>query len=476
MDFDDLILNLVHLLRSDAEALAFWRCRLVHVLVDEYQDTNRAQYELLRLLCQESRNLTVVGDDDQAIYAFRGADVRNILEFQRDFPDATVVRLEQNYRSTQPILDVAHHVISRNQHRMAKRLWTARVGGARPVLVLAPNDAAEAAFVADEVLTLSESEGRPFSDFAILYRTNAQSRCYERALMERRIPYYLVGGLRFWDRREVRDVIAYLRFLMNPADAVSFDRIANVPRRRISERTAQATIAAASDGGMSILEACALADQIPVRADARRALAAFHAEIAPLAAEVGCRRPSELIQLVIQRCSLAEHYDDGTPAGRARLNNLVELRSLAEDYDHLPTDRALDRFLTDVALASGADETDGGKDRVTLITLHMAKGLEYPVVFLTGLEEGILPHERALTDEGGLEEERRLCYVGITRAQRRLYLTTSGLRTIFSRSVTLASSQFLHDVPPELFDLVELDGHHATSLAAQVRRAREVSA
>jgi len=477
MDFDDLILNLVQLFRTDAEALDHWRRRFVHVLVDEYQDTNRAQYELLRLLCRESRNLTVVGDDDQAIYAFRGADVRNILEFQRDFPDAAVVRLEQNYRSTQPILDLAHHIISRNQRRMAKRLWTARAGGARPVLVLAPDDLAEAAFVADEILALAESEGRPFSDFAILYRTNAQSRCYERALMERRVPYHLVGGLRFWDRREVRDVVAYLRFLVNPSDAVSFDRIANVPRRRISERTAQAAITAASDGGMSILEVCGLADQVPVRADARRALAAFHAEVAPLAAEVGRRRPAELIQLVIRGCNLAEHYDDGTPAGRARLDNLVELRSLAESYDRLAADRALDRFLTDVALASGADEADGARDRVTLITLHMAKGLEYPVVFLTGLEDGILPHERALADEGGLEEERRLCYVGITRAQRRLYLTTSGVRTIFARSVTLASSQFLHDVPPELFDLVELDGHRASSLAARVRRAtREASA
>jgi DNA helicase-2/ATP-dependent DNA helicase PcrA len=476
MDFDDLILNLVQLFRVDAEALDHWRRRFAHVLVDEYQDTNRAQYELLRLLCQESRNLTVVGDDDQAIYAFRGADVRNILGFQRDFPDAAVVRLEQNYRSTQPILDLAHHVISRNRQRLAKRLWTSRVGGAKPVLVLAPDDRTEAAFVADEILALAESEGRPFSDFAILYRTNAQSRCYERALMERRVPYHLVGGLRFWDRREVRDVIAYLRFLVNPSDAVSFDRIANVPRRRISERTAGAAIAAASDGGMSILEVCGLADQVPVRPDAQRALAAFHAELAPLAAEIGRRRPAELIQLVIRRCNLAEHYDDGTPAGRARLDNLVELRSLAEGYDRLAVERALDRFLTDVALASGADEADGARDRVTLITLHMAKGLEYPVVFLTGLEDGILPHERALADEGGLEEERRLCYVGITRAQRRLYLTTSGVRTIFARSVTLASSRFLHDVPPETFDLVELDGHRASSLAASVRRARGASA
>jgi DNA helicase II / ATP-dependent DNA helicase PcrA len=470
MDFDDLLLNLVHLLRGDAEVLREWRGRFDHVLVDEYQDTNRVQYELLRLLCDEHRNLAVVGDDDQSIYAFRGADVRNILDFERDFEDAAVVKLEQNYRSTQAILDVAHHVIRRNRERTQKRLWTARGQGTRPVLLLAPDDGAEAAFVGDEILALEQSEGWAHSDFAVLYRTNAQSRAFEKALMARRVPYHLVGGLRFWDRREVKDAVAYLRFLANPSDAVSFDRIANVPRRRVSEKTVQAAIAAAADGGVSILDVCGVPSQVPVRAEAQEALGAFHGQVAPLAAEVGRRKPHELLQLVIRRCNLSEHYDDGSPAGRARLDNLVELRELAQDYERHPAARGLERFLTDIALTSGADDADGARDRVTLITLHMAKGLEYPVVFLTGLEDKMLPHERAFEEAGGLEEERRLCYVGITRAQRRLYLTVAGARTIFARTVALASSQFLHDIPPDLLELVELDGHRSHGIARRVRK------
>ncbi len=469
MDFDDLLLNLVHLLRADAEVLDEWRGRFGHVLVDEYQDTNRVQYELLRLLCDGHRNLAVVGDDDQSIYGFRGADVRNILDFERDFTDATVVKLEQNYRSTQAILDVAHSVICRNQERTRKRLWTARGQGRRPVLLLAPDDGAEAAFVGDEIQALQQSEGWLHSDFAILYRTNAQSRSFEKALLARRIPYHLVGGLRFWDRREVKDAVAYLRFLANPSDAVSFDRIANVPKRRLSERTAQAAIAAAADGGVSILDVCGVPSQVPVRPEAQEALGAFHAQVAPLAADASRRRPHELVQLVIRRCNLAEHYDDGTPAGRARLDNLAELRELAQDYERYAPAKGLERLLTDIALTSGADETSS-RERVTLITLHMAKGLEYPVVFLTGLEEGMLPHERAFQEAGGLEEERRLCYVGITRAQRRLYLTVASTRTVFARTVALAASPFLQDIPAALLELVELDGHRAHGVAARVRR------
>ena len=469
MDFDDLLLNLVRLLRTDAEVRDEWRARFDHALVDEYQDTNRVQYELLRLLCDGHRNLAVVGDDDQSIYAFRGADVRNILGFERDFADATVVKLEQNYRSTQAILDVAHHVICRNQERTQKRLWTARGEGRRPVLLLAPDDGAEAAFVGDEILALQQSEGWAHSDFAILYRTNAQSRSFEKALMARRIPYHLVGGLRFWDRREVKDAVAYLRFLANPTDAVSFDRIANVPKRRLSEKTAQAAIAAAADGGVSILDICGIPAQVPVRAEAQEALATFHAQVGPIVAEVGRRRPHELLQLLIRHCNLSEHYDDGTPAGSARLDNLVELRELAQDYERYAPAKALERMLTDIALTSGADDTDP-RERVTLITLHMAKGLEYPVVFLTGLEDKMLPHERAFEEPGGLEEERRLCYVGITRAQRRLYLTVANARTIFAKTVALASSQFLLDIPGELLDLVELEGHRAHVVAARVRK------
>jgi DNA helicase II / ATP-dependent DNA helicase PcrA len=470
MDFDDLILNLVHLWRENPAVLAEWRGRFEQVLVDEYQDTNRAQYEMLIQLAGDHRNLTVVGDDDQSIYAFRGADVRNILGFQRDFPDAKVVKLEQNYRSTQAILDVAHAVIKRNPERSEKRLWTDEGQGRKPVLLLAPDDGEEARFAAAEIAALVENDSHGHSDFAILYRTNAQSRAFERALLEQRIPYNLVGGLRFWDRREVKDVVAYLRFLVNPADAVSFDRVANVPKRRISDKTVQAAIGAAADGGTSILEMCGTAAQVPARPEAQEALARFHAEVAPLLVEAATRKPGELVQLVIRRCNLAEHYDDGTAGAPARLNNLEELREIARGYDRYAPPRGLERMLTDIALTADLDDLDESRQRVTLITLHMAKGLEFPVVFLTGLEDKLLPHERAFAEPRGLEEERRLCYVGITRARHRLYLTVANVRTLFGKPVSLAPSQFLYNIPSELMHLVELEGHGSQGIVGHFAR------
>jgi len=470
MDFDDLILNLVHLWKENEAVRDEWRGRFDQVLVDEYQDTNRAQYEMLIQLAGGHRNLTVVGDDDQSIYAFRGADVRNILGFQRDFPDAKVVKLEQNYRSTQAILDAAHAVIRRNPERSEKRLWTDEGQGRKPVLLLAPDDAEEARFVAAEIAALVENDSHGHSDFAILYRTNAQSRAFERALLEQRIPYNLVGGLRFWDRREVKDVVGYLRFLVNPSDAVSFDRVANVPKRRISDKTVQAAIGAAADGGTSILEMCGTAAQVPARPEAQEALARFHAEVAPLLIEAATRKPSELVQLVIRRCNLAEHYDDGTAGAPARLNNLEELREIARGYDRHPAPRGLERMLTDIALTADLDDLDESRQRVTLITLHMAKGLEFPVVFLTGLEDKLLPHERAFAEPRGLEEERRLCYVGITRARSRLYLTVANVRTLFGKPVNLAPSQFLYDIPSELLHLVELDGHRSQGVVGHFAR------
>src|SRR5207237_420529 len=306
---------------------------------------------------------------------------------------------------------------------------------------------------------------------AIIYRPSAQSRGFARSLISPRSLYHLVGGMRFWDRREVKDAVAYLRFLANPPVAVSFDRIANVPKRRISEKTAQAAIGAAADGGVSILEACGAPAQVPVRVEAQEALARFHADVAPLVAEVGRRKPHDLLQLLIRGCNLPEHYDDGSPAGRARLENLADLRDIAEGYQRYQPAKGLERLLTDVALTAGADDVDGKRERVTLITLHMVKGLEYPVVFLTGLEDKMLPHERAFQETGGLAEERRLCYVGITRAQRRLYLTAANTRTIFAKSVALASSQFLQDVPRGMLELVQLEGHRSHALAQRLQAA-----
>lgn len=472
MDFDDLLLNLVHLWRAHPAVLAQWRERFDQVLVDEYQDTNRAQYEMLLALAGGHRNLCVVGDDDQSIYAFRGADVGNILGFNADFPEAKVVKLEQNYRSTQAILDCAHAVIRRNPARADKRLWTERVTGRLPVLVLAPDDGVEAEFVAAEIAALVENDGAGYNDFAILYRTNAQSRAFERALLAQRVPYNLVGGMRFWDRREVKDVVSYLRFLVNPSDAVSFDRICNVPKRRISEKTAQAAIGAAADAGGSIMDVLATVAHVPVRPEAQDALAMFHADLLPVLTEVRLRRPSDLVALLIRHCNLAAHYDDGTAGARNRLDNLEELQQLAASYDRLPPSRGLERFLTDIALTSDTDSIDETRQRVTLITLHMAKGLEYPVVFLTGLEDKLLPHERAFSEARGLEEERRLCYVGITRARSRLYMTVANVRTLFGKAINLAPSQFLYDIPGSMVQLVELDDHRSGGIAAHLKKAK----
>ncbi len=469
MDFDDILVNAVRLLEENAQVREGWQARFTQILVDEYQDTNRAQYRFLSLLAGRHRNLTVVGDDDQSIYSFRGADARNILDFQRDYPDARVVKLEQNYRSTQAILDAAHAVIERNPRRAPKRVWSDLGRGRRPVLVLAGDDDREAGYVVDEIAAIARTEGRPWGDFAVLFRTNAQARSFERALLGSRIPYNLVGGMRFWDRREVKDVIAYLRFLANPLDAVSFDRIANVPRRRISDRTAQAVIAAAAGSGMSLLDVCGMPSSAGVRPDAEAALTRFHAEVAPLAAEAATRRPSELVQLLLRRTGLAAHYDDGTRGGAARLDSLEEIGRIAAGYDSIPPPRGLGRMLTDLALASDTDELDERGRRVTLITLHMAKGLEWPVVFLTGLEDRVLPHERAFTEAGGLEEERRLCYVGMTRARELLYLTAVGVRHLFGKAVRLAPSQFLRDLPPGSVELVELEGHRSHGVAARLR-------
>jgi DNA helicase II / ATP-dependent DNA helicase PcrA len=470
MDFDDILVQVVRLLEDHAEIREHWQRHFTQVLVDEYQDTNRAQYRFLSLVAGAHRNLTVVGDDDQSIYAFRGADVRNILEFQRDHPDAKVVKLEQNYRSTQSILDAAHRVIERNPQRASKQLWSDLGRGSRPVLVLAEDDEREADYVVGEIEALARGQGRSFGDFAVLFRTNTQSRSFERALTAARVPYNLVGGLRFWDRREVKDVVAYLRFLANPLDAVSFDRIANVPKRRISERTVQAAIGAAADGGMSLLDVCGMPAATDLKPDAREALLGFHRDVAPLAAEAATLKPSELVQLLYRRVGLAAIYDDGTRAGGLRLDNLEEIRRLATEYDRLTAPRGLERFLTDLALMGDSDDLDERRRRVTLITLHMAKGLEWPVVYLTGLEDKVLPHERAFAEKGGLEEERRLCYVGMTRAQELLYLTAVNVRHLFGKAVNLSPSQFLGDLSPELLELVELDGHWSGTVAARFRR------
>ncbi|HVH63314.1 MAG TPA: UvrD-helicase domain-containing protein [Candidatus Dormibacteraeota bacterium] len=461
LDFDDLIMKLVELYTDDAEALAKWRDRFRHVLVDEYQDTNHAQYVLVNLLAQEHRNVAVVGDDDQSIYRFRGADIRNILDFKKDYPDAKVVHLEQNYRSSQAILDTAYSVIRSNPERAPKRLWTDRAGGERVVATQAYNEVEEAEFVADEIERLRKTEGRGYSDFAVLYRTNAQSRAFEDVLARRRIPYRLVGGIRFWERREVKDLVAYMRFCFNPQDAISFSRIVSVPARKIGTVTVDAVNSYAREAEADILSILADPGRVPgVPKTAVGPLQGFRAQIESVRSTMGVLRPSELVDHVIEVMGLRAHYLDGTPQGEARIENLNELRGLAESFDDRDPAQGLADFLEEVALVSDVDAYDENGEGATLITLHMVKGLEFPVVFMVGMEEGLLPHQRALEESEAnprlrgaateMAEERRLCYVGMTRAKDRLYLSCAFRRHLYGRSQPAFPSRFLTDIPQSL--------------------------
>ena len=461
LDFDDLIMKLVELFQSDTEALEKWRDRFRHVLVDEYQDTNRAQYVLVNLLAAEHRNVAVVGDDDQSIYRFRGADIRNILDFRKDYPDAHVVHLEQNYRSSQAILDTAYNVIRTNPERAEKRLWTSRAGGEKVVATQAYNEVEEAEFVADEIERLRKTESRGYADFAVLYRTNAQSRAFEDVLARRRIPYRLVGGIRFWERREVKDLVAYLRFCFNPQDALSFARIVSVPSRKIGSVTIEAINSYARQAEADIIAILVEPGHVPgVPKTAVGPLRGFRAQVESVRATMGVLRPSELIDHVIEVMGLRAHYMDGTPQGEARLENLNELRGLAESFDDRDPAQGLEDFLAEVALVSDVDAYDENGEGATLITLHMVKGLEFPVVFMVGMEEGLLPHQRAVEEREEnpsvagaateMAEERRLAYVGMTRAMDRLYLSCAFRRHLYGRSQPAFPSRFLADIPQSL--------------------------
>ena len=461
LDFDDLIMKLVELLNTDDEALDKWRDRFRHVLVDEYQDTNRAQYVLVNLLAAEHRNVVVVGDDDQSIYRFRGADVRNILDFRKDYPDAHVVRLEQNYRSSQAILDAAYSVIRSNPERAEKKLWTDRAGGEKVCATQAYNEVEEAEFVADEIERLRKTEKRGYSDFAVLYRTNAQSRSFEDVLARRRIPYRLVGGVRFWERREVKDVVAYLRFCFNPKDSLSFARIVSVPPRKLGNVTVDALSAYARETEADLLAVLADPSRVPgLPRPAIVPLKKFRAQLESLQSVMGVLRPSELLDHVIEVMDLKQHYLDGTPQGEARIENLNELRGLAESFDDREPAQGLEDFLAEVALVSDVDAYDENGEGATLITLHMVKGLEFPVVFMVGMEEGLLPHQRALDERAEnpsavgaateMAEERRLCYVGMTRAKDRLYLSCAFRRHLYGRSQPAFPSRFLTEIPQSM--------------------------
>jgi len=466
LDFDDLLLEAVRLFDEAPDALARYQDRWRYLHVDEYQDTNRPQYLWIRALAAKHRNLAVVGDDDQSIYGWRGANIRNILDFERDYPDATVVKLEQNYRSTQLILDAAHAVVSRNTERTDKKLWTAQAGG-RPIQRFeAYNEEEEAEWIARQIEGLVGGRGSVLTrradddeeavrarDVAVMYRMNAQSRAIEESFLRYGIRYQLVGGTRFYARREVKDALAYLRVLRSDTDSVSFERIINVPARAIGEKTIEALRAVARRDEVSTWEAIERAGRGEVETLAPRArtsLADFAALVRRLRSRVGVLPLPELLDDVLEASGYRAMLADGSEDGEERWANLLELRSVTTRYDDLEPEDALDRLLEETALVADQDSYEGDADAVTLITLHAAKGLEFPVVFIAGLEEGLFPHSRALDDEKELEEERRLAYVGITRAKRRLFLSHAWRRSTWGMGQASVPSRFLLEIPAEL--------------------------
>ncbi len=480
LDFDDLLLEAVRLFHDAPSVLERYQSRWRYLHVDEYQDTNRPQYLWVKSLAAAHNNLCVVGDDDQSIYSWRGADIRNILDFEGDYPAAAVVKLEQNYRSTQLILDAAHAVVTHNSSRKDKKLWTDNAGGSRIQRFEAYNEEEEAEWIARQIEELTggrssiltrradeEAEHWQRGDIAVMYRTNAQSRAIEEAFLRYGIRYQLVGGTRFYQRREVKDALAYLRILRNDTDQVSFERILNVPARGIGEKTLEELRVEAA-GGRTIVPGGAEDPVAPeptywsaVLAAAegrigalgprpRAALSGFAVLVSRLRTRIGVLALPELLDAVLEESGYRAMLADGSEEGEERWANLLELRSVTTRYDDLSPDDALDRFLEETALVADQDSYEVGADAVTLITLHAAKGLEFPVVFIGGLEEGVFPHSRSLDDEKQLEEERRLAYVGITRAKRRLFLSHAARRATWGQGGLSVPSRFLFEIPAEL--------------------------
>jgi len=464
LDFDDLLLRTVRHLQEHPERRQHLSNRYRYISVDEYQDTNHMQYELVRLLSSEHRNLCVVGDSDQGIYSFRGADIRNILEFENDYPDAVIVHLEQNYRSTQTILEAANKVVSLNRLRKPKNLWTENEQGALIKRKVAYDEEQEADFVAAEIRRLVARGETTRGGCAVMYRTNAQSRALETVFVREGLPYMLIGGVRFYERREVKDALAYLRVLSNPDDTVALQRIINVPSRKISPQTVQTLLAWARAHGTNLRGALRhaaggyAADLEGLTPQAARAVGTFGQMLNDLENELELPpTESNVYQLftnLLERTGYSAYLRDGSDEGDERWRNVQELGNVASNYSELPVREGLEAFLENVALVADVDQLQETEEKVTLITLHAAKGLEFPVVFLTGLEESIFPHSRALEDPAQMEEERRLAYVGITRARKLLYLLSAERRLLYGNAHHNEPSRFIEDIPAELVDVM----------------------
>ncbi len=477
LDFDDLIGRTVQLLSRQLPVRQKWQQQFSYVMIDEYQDTNSAQYQLVKLLTGKHRNIAVVGDDWQSIYSWRGADFRNILRFEKDYKKCTIIKLEQNYRSTKNILDAAHGVISHNRERSDKKLWTKAAAGSAVQALQVASERHEAEAIVRRIKTAVDIKARTYQDFAVLYRTNAQSRAIEEAFIHYGVPYRIVGGVRFYDRKEVKDILAYLRLIYQPQDTVSFERIVNLPGRGIGAKSLQNFRNWRTEEDLTVLEAIMQAERCPgLTPKARSGFAELADILTSYRAQMEELTPSALIDGLIRRLDYLNFLQDGTPQGDARIENVKELLSVAGEYQGL----GLSEFLEEVSLISDLDSADFGQNAVTLMTLHSAKGLEFPVVFITGLEETVLPHSRALYDQGEMEEERRLMYVGMTRAREELHLIYASSRTLYGGHTANPPSRFIADIEALTttasgLDITETDQHLLGTLEGEPRYVLELA-
>jgi len=463
LDFDDLIMMTIRLFKEVPEALNFYQNKFRYIHVDEYQDTNRAQYMLVRMLADAHHNICVVGDSDQSIYRWRGADISNILNFEDDYPEAKTILLEQNYRSTSTILNAANAVISNNTGRKSKKLWTDQGEGNKIYVYYGDSERDEGYFVTG-VIQKNRTNQHKYRDHAILYRTNAQSRIIEETLIKSDIPYQIVGGIKFYDRKEIKDVLAYLRLISNPDDDISLQRIINVPKRGIGDTTIAKLAQAATAQGVSMYRILFQLDMVDVKGKTRDQLQSFGHMISSLHSQVDELTVTELTEKVLEMSEYKlELQREQTLESQSRIENIEEFLSVTQDFEQRNEDRTLVAFLTDLALIADIDSMNDDKedvdasDAVVLMTMHSAKGLEFPIVFIVGMEESIFPHSRAFTDDEELEEERRLAYVGITRAEKQLYLTSAKMRTLFGRTSVNMPSRFLKEIPSELLESNQAD-------------------
>ncbi|MDT9027645.1 DNA helicase PcrA [Rossellomorea yichunensis] len=456
LDFDDLIMTTIQLFQRVPEVLELYQRKFQYIHVDEYQDTNRAQYMLVKLLASRFQNLCVVGDSDQSIYRWRGADIANILSFEKDYPRATVIFLEQNYRSTKRILQAANEVIQKNSNRKPKNLWTENHDGEKISYFRADTEQTEAQFVTGKIKEMTESGKRKYSDFAILYRTNAQSRVMEEVLLKSNIEYSIVGGIKFYDRKEIKDILAYLRLISNPDDDISLIRVINVPKRGVGATSVDKIARYAQDHDISMFRALEEADFIGLSPKITKAVIEFKEMVKGYTAMQEYLSVTELVEEILEKSGYIDMLKaEKSIESQSRLENLDEFLSVTKSFEQSNDDKSLVAFLTDLALVADIDkldEDDQPKDSVILMTLHAAKGLEFPIVFLMGLEEGVFPHSRSLMEEDEMEEERRLAYVGITRAEEQLYLTNAQMRTLFGQTKMNPVSRFIQEIPAELLD------------------------